>query len=70
VKAKLRIRQSVYHGMDGYLVHGTDTHERRVSVFTESRSSATWIAEKIRDGRELISTDFEPQSWLTRGDCA
>jgi hypothetical protein len=50
----LRIKAYHYHGSDGFLVYG----HARVSIFTDTRTSAERIRAKLASGEELSEQDF------------
>jgi hypothetical protein len=61
VTARLQIRPSVYRDREGFSITGRDGVGHRISIFTETRSSAEHIRRKVRAGEETTLSDFEPQ---------
>jgi hypothetical protein len=59
---RVAIRAGTHRDKPGFRVSGKDTMGRSVKIFTESRSSAEHIREKVRMGRGIDSADFAPQN--------
>lgn len=60
VAEMIQVRTYTYRGKDGYCISGrTSGDSRRVSIFTESRSSADHIARKVRAGEDINLSDFD-----------
>jgi hypothetical protein len=55
---RIQIRRRSYRGRDGWLICGTDPYMRRVSIFTETRTSAETIRDAVKAGRETTLEMF------------
>lgn len=58
----IQVRRKTYRGTDGWLIVGRPDprSHARVSIFTETETSARRIAAKVRAGQEIGLVDYEP----------
>jgi hypothetical protein len=58
---RLQIRRAVHRGKNGFLVTGLSTHHH-VRIFAETRPVAEHLRDKLKQGAEIVPSDFEPRA--------
>jgi len=56
-KARLQIRKSTHRNQDGFLVVGTDTKNRKVSIFIKTKSDAEKVKQNILKDKEPFESN-------------
>ena len=56
---RLAIKATTYRGLEGFLIFGTDTRARKVSVFVPTRAQAEEVKRNIQSGRWAFEKEDE-----------
>lgn len=54
----IQIRKSTYRSKPGFTISGLSPKGHHVKIFTETRSSAEHIRDKVKRGEEIELGDF------------